>query len=83
MQDFRNRAHGVAKEISRDAIGDFYSMFHMDKCSLTPCSGRALNVSKTIKYGYFTKSKIMAILEPNTDITNTAAINTATNFFIS
>jgi len=40
MQDFRNRAHGVAREISRDAIGDFYSMFHRDKCSLNGVTER-------------------------------------------
>ena len=31
---------------------------------------------------YFTKSKIMAIVEPTTGTMNTAAINTATDFFI-
>jgi hypothetical protein len=36
VQDFRNRAHGVAREVSRNAISDFYSTFHMAKSSQTP-----------------------------------------------
>ena len=55
MQDFGNRAHGVAREVSSDAIGDFYSMFHRDKSSHTPVphcdDGTNYRISRIYRFG--------------------------------